>query len=164
MKSTLVIVLLVASLGANAFLWARVDRLEKAVPSEKAESPADYPLGENMGYLQRYADKLWYAGTAGNWELAKFYHGEIEETADDIVHAHVTKEGVDVSKLLGATLPSVLEPLGQAVAARDAGQFRARYEAMVTACNTCHGAAKHGFIQVAVPSGQPSYWNQRFAP
>lgn len=164
MKPTLVIVLLVLSLGANAYLWLRVDRLEKAALGEKAEAPVDYPLGENMGYMQRYADKLWYAGAAGNWALAKFYQGEIVETADDIMHANVTKEGVEVSKLMTATLPPVLQPLGQAIDAHDAAQFRDRYTAMVASCNACHGSARHAFIQVAIPSGQPTFWNQKFTP
>ena len=163
MKSTvLVVLLLLASLLANFLLGRRLATLETKVAALAA--PKSYPLGEMMGYLQRYTDKLWYAGTAGNWELAKFYHDEIAETADDIAAAHVVDEGVEISRQLSTMLPPALSGIGQAVSARDAALFRPRYEALVNTCNACHQESKHPFIHVAVPAGPPAHWNQRFAP
>jgi len=160
MKATVVVLLLALSLAANALLWRRVRALEQAADAARKS----YPLGEMMGYLQRYADKLWYAGTAGDWELAKFYRDEIGETADGIAAAQVVDEGVAVSQQLQTMLPPALAGVEQAVAARDGALFRTRYEAMVETCNACHQQAKHGFIRVAVPAGPPAHWNQRFAP
>lgn len=163
MKSIpVVIALLVASLAANLLLWRRVSALETKVAT--ATAPRSYPLGEMMGYLQRYADKLWFAGAAGNWDLAKFYRDEISETADDIAAAHVVDDGLAVSKLLAAQLPPAVDAVGQAIAAKDPAHFRARYEAMVNTCNACHVDAKHAFIHVAVPAGPPAHWNQSFVP
>jgi hypothetical protein len=153
--------LLFLSLLGNLLLWRRIDALEKRVAA--FPPPKGYPLGEMMGYIQRYADKLWYAGGAGNWELAKFYQDEIAETVEDIVAAQVVDEGVEVSRQLHALLPPALGAVGQAVTARDPALFRSRYESMVTTCNACHQATKHPFIQVAVPAGPPAHWNQRFA-
>jgi len=163
MKSFFVWALLLLSLASNLCLWRRV------VKSEETRSPvagevasADYPLGEQMGYLQRYADKLWFAGKRGDWELAKFYQGEITETAEDIAHAKVTKDGIAVSTLLESQLPPAVEALGHALDARDPVRFETRYRAMVESCNACHVAAEHSFIRVAVPSGPPAHWNQEF--
>lgn len=160
MKTTLVAVLLCAGLAANLLLWRRISALEFKPPAV----PKSYPLGEMMGYLQRYTDKLWFAGSAGNWELARFYHDEIAETAEDIAAAHVVDEGIEVSGQLGQMLPPALGKLAQAITAKDSALLGVRYHELVETCNACHAATKHAFIQVAIPAGPPAHWNQRFAP
>jgi len=163
MKTALtVIVLLAASLLANFLLWRRVSALETKVAT--ATAPKAYPLGEMMGYMQRYTDKLWYAGSNGNWELAKFYHDEIAETADDIAAAHVVDEDIEISGRLAILLPPAVDGIGRAVAAHDGAQFRSHYETLVNTCNACHQETKHAFIRVAEPAGPPAHWNQHFAP
>jgi len=159
MKAAFFFLLLALSFAANGVLWRRVNRLEKQLAAPAGE----YPLGENMGYMQRYAEKLWYAGEAGNWALAGFYRDEIAETQEGIVRAHVTADGIDVSRRLSAMLPPSVEAVGRAVAARDPAQFRQSYQAMVDTCNACHAASQHGFIRIAVPAGAPVHWNQSFA-
>jgi hypothetical protein len=161
MKSTLVVILLILSLGANAVLWYRFDHLQTAGPSD---APHDYPLGENMGYMQRYAEKLWYAGQAGNWDLAKYYHDEMQETAEDIAGAHVVKDEVQVSTTLNTMLPPVLKQLDAAITAKDQSGFRKQYQTVIETCNACHVAAKHPFIHIVEPSGPGSHWNQDFTP
>ncbi|HTZ20991.1 MAG TPA: hypothetical protein VMC06_08920 [Opitutaceae bacterium] len=161
MKTWPILLLLCLSLVANGLLWRRVGGLQRDVAA--LPPPRSFPLGEMMGYLQRYTDKLWYAGEAGNWDLAKFYHDEIAETADDIAAAHVVDKGVEVSHQLIVVLPPALDAVGQAVTARDPKLFRSRYEGMIAACNACHQIARHPFVQVAVPAGPPDHWNQRFA-
>ncbi|MBS0663374.1 MAG: hypothetical protein JSR48_08910 [Verrucomicrobia bacterium] len=159
MKTSILIVLLVLSISASGVLWRRVTALEKQLAAQSA----DYPLGEMMGYMQRYADKLWYAEEAGNWELAEFYRGEIAEIAEGISQAHVTKDGAEVSKMIGEMLPPAIEEVTKAVAARDSGQFRRSYQSMVTTCNGCHEATKHDFIRISIPAGSPLHWNQAFS-
>jgi hypothetical protein len=161
MKSTIIATLLVLSLGTNAVLWYRFDHLQTPGPSN---APHDYPLGENMGYMQRYAEKLWYAGQSGNWDLARYYHDEMQETAEDIAGAHVVKDAVQISTTLNTLLPPVLKQLDASIAARDQGAFRQAYQTVIKTCNACHVAAKHPFIRVEVPSGTGGHWNQDFAP
>lgn len=158
MKTAILTVLLVLSLAANGLLWRRVTTIEQRM----ADEAADYPLGEMMGYMQRYASKLWFAGEAENWDLAEFYRGEIAETEEAIADAHVTKDGIEVSRLIGTMLPPSIEAVTKAVAARDPAAFRASYRTMVNTCNACHRDAKHPFIQIAAPVGPPTYWNQHF--
>jgi len=139
----------------------RAGRLEARVAL--LEQPKLYPLGEQMGYLQRYVEKLYFAGQARNWELADFYAGEVGETADDIVGARVVKEGVEVSKLMAAILPPAERAVEDAVLAKDPPSFRTSYAALVNACNACHQAAKHGFMKITIPE-RPSVTNQSFGP
>ncbi len=157
MKTLLVLILLTAALAGDFVLWERVRALEATV-----NAPKDFPLGETMGYLQRYAEKIWLAGTDGNWDLADYYSGELGETADDVIQAHLTKEGVDVSKTMAIMLPPALSSVADAVKARNPALFRERYQALVGTCNACHQAAKHPFIQIAVPKGDGANWNQVF--
>ncbi len=159
MKTTLLVLLFVLSFAANGVLWHRVAVLEK----QSATPSSDYPVGEMMGYMQRYAEKLWFAGQAGNWDLAEFYRGEIAETEEAIGQAHVTKDGIEVSKLISTMFPPAIEAVNKAVAARDSAQFRQSYQTMVGTCNACHEASKHAFIQIATPAGAPTHWNQSFA-
>lgn len=161
MKSTVVALLLILSLATNAALWYRFAHLQTPGPSD---APHDYPLGENMGYMQRYAEKLWYAGQADNWDLARYYHDEMQETAEDIAGAHVVKDGVQVSTTLNTMLPPVLQELDAAIAARDRAKFQKQYQTVIETCNACHAAAKHPFIHIAVPAGNGSQWNQDFLP
>lgn len=160
MKTISIMILLVLSLTANALLWRSVSRLE----STAAAAREDYPLGETMGYLQRYADKVWFAGQAGNWPLARYYHDEMAETDDDVIHAKVIKDGAPVSDTLAAMLPSALAGVDQAIKARDQPLFRSRYTGMIQTCNACHDATHHPFIHITVPSGASDFWNQQFKP
>ena len=161
MKTILVVLLLCASLTANLLLLRRTDHLENKIAASLV--PKSYPLGEMMGYMQRYADKLWFAGDAGNWELAKFYHDEIAETAADIAAAHVVDEGIENSRQLQTMLPPAVTGVEQAITTRDNALFRARYETLLATCNTCHQETKHAFIRVALPAGPPVHWNQQFS-
>ena len=161
MKNALFVVAVVATvcLILNVLLWHRVSTLE----AQARASSQDFPLGETMGYLQRYADKAWYAGQAGNWKLARYYHDELAETAGGIVAAHVVKDGVPVSENMEEILPPALDALGKSITAQDAALFRDRYADMVTACNACHTSAKHPFVHITVPQAPPTEWNQDFS-
>ena len=159
--------MVLAMILAAIALWGavassrRVFRLEERVKA--LEQPKPYPLGEQMGYLQRYVEKLYFAGQAQNWELADFYAREVDETVEDIMSAKVVKEGVEVSKLMTTMLPPAEQGLQEAVQARDPALFQTRYEALVDTCNACHQEAKHGFMKITIPD-RPSVTNQSFAP
>jgi len=147
-----------AAAGAALRLAVRLEARVLAL-----ERPRPYPLGEQMGYLQRYVEKLYFAGRAQNWPLADFYVHEVEETADDIAAAKVTSEGVEVSRLLAGMLPPVVQSAAQAVQAKDPALFQTRYAVLVNTCNACHQEARHGFIKITVPE-RPSVTNQSFGP
>src|SRR5690625_6455832 len=49
-------------------------------------------FGDLMGGLQNHHNKLWFAGTNENWELADFALHEIEEIVEDIKMLHANRE------------------------------------------------------------------------
>ena len=159
--------MVLAMILAAIALWGavassrRVFLLEERVKT--LEQPKPYPLGEQMGYLQRYVEKLYFAGQAKNWDLADFYAHEVDETAEDIMSAKVVKEGVAVSKLMTTLLPPAEQGLQEAVQAQDPELFQTRYGALIDACNACHQEAKHGFMKITIPE-RPSVTNQAFTP
>ena len=155
------LIVAVFSLGIGVSALRRAGQLEARL--QALEQPKHFPLGEAMGYLQRYAEKLYFAGQAQNWELADFYLHEVTETSDDIIGANIADEGVEVSKLMATILPPAEKGLQEAVAAKDSGRFRTRYAALVAACNACHQDTKHGFMKITIPE-RPSVTNQSFAP
>ena len=130
-------------------------------PSDEEEHAVS--LGQHMAYFQRYADKLYFAGTASNWELADFYAHELEETTEAVEAAGYVEDGVEINSLLASLFTEPLENVEEAVDARDVEAFRSAYGGLVTACNTCHEAAEHGFVRIIVPE-QSAYPNQDFEP
>src|SRR5436853_5426089 len=69
-------------------------------PSGAASAPAEpYApgLGEMMSLQQMRHVKLWFAGDAGNWELAAYELDELGEGFDDIVKFHPTHKDSPVA-------------------------------------------------------------------
>jgi cytochrome c553 len=150
------VAIFVAGAALVVALSSRADRGGKT-------GPETYELAPAMGHMQRFAEKLYFAGQANNWPLADFYLHEIEESAEEIIQAGVVDEGVAVSSFLKAMLPPALAGVKEAVQKKDRQQFLSRYEGLVASCNACHQSTKHGFVRITVPR-QPTYQNQDFAP
>lgn len=119
-------------------------------------------MGEIMGATQMRHAKLWFAGRAGNWELARYELGEIREGLDDAVKYHPVFKGAPVSALLNKYTGVPLEALAQAVEKGDGAAFAAAFDRLTAACNACHEAAGHGYIVIKRPATQP-YGNQEFS-
>src|SRR5690625_5306750 len=49
-------------------------------------------FGDLMGGLQNHHNKLWFAGTNENWELADFALHELEEIVEDIKTIHADRK------------------------------------------------------------------------
>lgn len=126
-----------------------------------AEEP--YEVAVAMGRLQRYAEKLHFAGAAKNWPLAEFYRAEIQETAEEVARANVVDEGVAVSAFMRSMFLPNLAPVEEAVRMRNAEQFSAAYEKMLLSCNACHQTTQHPYLKIVVPR-QPTYENQDYRP
>src|SRR5262245_27566467 len=67
-------------------------------------------LGEMMSLQQMRHAKLWFAGQAGNWELASYELDEIGEGFDDVVKFHPTHKDAPVAPK-DAVPRMVTEPL-----------------------------------------------------
>ena len=159
---------LVLALMVALFFTAReLSRLESrlaALEAAKPPEPFRLGLGEVMGYQQRWVDKVGLAADASNWDAAAFYVGELQETADGIVAASVTRENQNISELVKTALVPSIDGVREAVEKKSAALFATRYAKLVGACNACHGATKVPFIHVTTADDARARWNQIFAP
>jgi hypothetical protein len=125
--------------------------------SPPAAKSADVPgLGEIMTLQQLRHIKLWFAGHAGNWPLADYEIGELNEGFEDV---DKLLGGGTVEKMVGAPL----KELQKAIDDKNGTAFAAAYDRLSAGCNACHHALDHAFIAIQRPTTLP-YSDQSFAP
>jgi len=122
-------------------------------------------LGEIMSLQQMRHTKLWLAGQAENWKLAAYEVDELGEGFDDVVRLHPAHKDSPVAPkdAIPKMVTPPLENLRHAIEKHDAAAFTAAYDALTTACNSCHEATNFGFNRVQRPATNP-YPNQVFDP
>ena len=122
-----------------------------------APAPAYAPgLGDFMtAYVQPHHIKLWYAASAGDWDLAAYEADELGETFDDVSTYAPTWKSVPVAKLVEAIFRPALKKVDAAVAAKNMADFKNAYDTLTAACNSCHVTAHHPFLQIGVPATNP---------
>ena len=124
----------------------QIDSLGKRIDSAYAPG-----LGEFMVSIQLHHAKLWFAGKNGNWELANFEVGEIQEDLDNI--QRYNKDRPEIKDL-----PMIFSPLDSirtAVAHQDAADFNRSFIFLTNTCNNCHQVTKHGFNKIKIPDTPP---------
>jgi hypothetical protein len=153
MRPTFAVVLGMALLGATA-----ANAQDSAKPATSQEdSTAGIPgLGEIMTLQQLRHIKLWFAGKAGNWPLADYEIGELNEGFDDV---NKLLGGDTVDKMVG----SPMKALQKIIDDKDRAAFPAAFDRLTAGCNSCHHTLDHGFIAIQRPTLLP-YSNQNFAP
>jgi hypothetical protein len=115
----------------------------------------EIPLIYHMSFISRYAQKLYFAGEAENWELADIYSHEIEEISADIVSRGEMHDGINISELMESMLLPQIEQLEEAIDSGDREMFMDRYSVMIQSCNSCHDASDYGAVKVTVPDVNP---------
>jgi len=161
------------SVGLFAFLFlgliwqtVKVSKLEKSLSQLSVDETVEpegphFSLGQAMGRIQLYANKLWFSGDAENWPLASFYVHELEETMEE-VKAHRREEGGQrVDKLIVDFGLQPLEEVETAVESKDVHAFRLSYENLITYCNACHVSTAKPYIRIKNPE-RPAFDNQIF--
>lgn len=116
-------------------------------------------FGEFMGSIQVHHEKLFFAGKAGNWELADFEMHEIGEAIDDL-KAYCTDRPET------AKLPMIVPPLDSvsaAISRKDSTAFFRHFTYLTRTCNNCHQVTDHGFNKIIQPT-RPPFSNQDFKP
>jgi hypothetical protein len=141
------------------------DAMMRAAPRAAKGHPAPYApgLGEIMSLQQMRHAKLWFAGSAGNWELAAYELDELKEGFDDVLSYAPVHDGVPLTPMVRTITGQNIPAIAKAIAVHDGGTFAAAFDALTAGCNACHQAARHGFIVIQRPTGLP-YTNQNFAP
>jgi hypothetical protein len=99
---------------------------------------------------------------AENHELTTFYFHEVQASADEIKENIPGYEGYDIAQLMGLFLDPTIEPVETALADRDWDKVRQRTIELVDACNSCHNATSHGFIEIT-PGFDNNPFNQDFS-
>ena len=109
-------------------------------------------------------NKLYYAGTAKNWELADFELRELRSAFRRIMNTIPVYRDRDVEETVGAVLAPHLDDTASAIAAGDPAHFAKAYEELTAACNACHTYLEHPFLVIKVPSTRSAsaYPNQNF--
>jgi cytochrome c553 len=123
---------------------------------EPAEATAPIGYGTVMADVARRFELFGRAATAARFALADYQLGEIaEQFEESLAHAAPPREGHPevLPALAHAFLATNLPDLRRALAARDHTQVAAAFERTATACNGCHQASGHGFIEVPRVAG-----------
>ena len=131
---------------------------EKPGAAMKAYSPG---LGEIMALQQMRHSKLWFAGRAGNWELAGYELDELKEGFEDVAKLFPTVNDVSLPQAISAITAVQLPDLGMSISARDRARFAVAFDKMTATCNACHQSTRHAFIVIQRPTALP-YTNQSF--
>ncbi|HEX7478750.1 MAG TPA: hypothetical protein VF331_13160 [Polyangiales bacterium] len=120
-------------------------------------APARVAYGSVMADVARRFELLGRAASARRYELADYELGELgEQFQDALPHAAPPKEGhPDVlPRLAEAFLRTNLADLARALAAREPAGVTSAFERTATACNECHHASGHPFIEVPTTPGR----------
>lgn len=140
----------------------------------KVESPAGGQsakiaapeLGQQMLELQIRHNRLWWAGEAGNWNLAYYMVSELGEALRDIEATNGDAPELQPQKL-SEVMPRIMNPaiqtVQQALAQRKKVAFRQAYDKLSAACTACHKEAGVDFLQLQRPK-TPLLDNLRYAP
>ncbi len=159
-RSTLISV--IALLGVFA-LFVRQSELRKEVDKSQeprtglsirpaATAPAAVEVAHHMARIQQHAEKLWWAGQAGNLELAKFYRHEIKEEMEVVADGNVVDDGVPVSDHIKVYGIRAIDALKEQLASERLKDFGNRYDALILACNSCHRISGHPELRMRIPS------------
>lgn len=168
MNSRFPLIAAVVACAAVFFLMVKVQRLERQLKPHPAATVTAAPAGgfevaPYMGRIQTYANKLWSAGKSGNLPLADFYRHEIKEQMEEIAHAGVLDDGIDVSGKMEAYGLRTIEAMKQELKAGGLKDFDGQFHSLINTCNTCHVECNKPFLVVKVPT-YTRYDDQDFTP
>jgi hypothetical protein len=127
-----------------------IKEVETAEKAHKEEEAKEFPIGEYMGKLQYYAHKAGMAGKYQNWDLAKFYIHELEETVEFLVDKKIVDEGQDISKLLTSITP-LIQQLETNAKEQNVVEFPKTYQTLLRNCNNCHISVNKPYIVIEIP-------------
>jgi hypothetical protein len=142
-----------AVLVASALFAAGFTAKAEDSPASTGDVPG---LGEIMTLQQLRHIKLWFAGRAGNWPLADYEVGELNEGFEDVAKL---LGGDTVDKMVGAPIKA----MQKAVDEKNRAAFMSAYDSLSAGCNNCHRALDHAFIAIQRPAALP-YSDQKFTP
>ncbi len=135
-----------------AITWLALIAMFVFVQTKFSGDEDHFELSIPMGRMQAFMDKLYFSGKNENWELASFYLHELEEQAEEIVHADVIEDDFQASDLRESLFIPQIESLKATVSAKSGNAFLREYDTLVSRCNKCHVATNHGFLRITTPT------------
>ena len=136
----------------NKDLQSQIDSLQSQI--NHSYKPG---LGEFMSMIQVHHEKLWFAGTAQNWQLADFEIHEIMEAVDDIKTYASDRPEVKNMVMLQPAIDSVNNSIQQ----KDVAVFKRNFLTLTNTCNDCHKSVDYNFNKIKIPN-TPPFSNQVF--
>ncbi|HTJ81492.1 MAG TPA: cytochrome c [Polyangiaceae bacterium] len=161
-RAACVVTLASVTLAAGCMAPARDDPSPK--PTSAAASPPPVSYGDAMANVARRFELVGKAASGGRFELASFEADEIGEVFEGTLpHAEPPKEGHPevLPETAKAFLQTNVPDLERALESKDQSAIKAAFERTANACNGCHQASGHGFIEIptvpghAVPNTDP---------
>lgn len=141
-----------------AALKAEIARLGQRIPVPE--------LGQQMLELQIRHDRLWWAGDAGNWNLAYYMVSELGETLRGIEQTNGDAIELQPQKLADL-MPAIMDPairaVQEALAKKDKAAFASAFDRLSASCNACHATAGVEFLHIQRPK-TPLLDNLRYEP
>ncbi len=136
--------------GVTAGAYAASDWL-KGSTEEKLKSLAEIQPGLGtvmIEYGNRYTN-AYYAAKGGNWDLAAY---QIKEAREIQEVGETTRP--PRAQALKAFEKNYLDPLEEAIKAKDFKKFDVAFKAGIQGCNGCHAGQGFPFIKYQLPKGQ----------
>jgi hypothetical protein len=96
--------------------------------------------------------RLYYAGTAKNWELAAAEMKDLRQSFDRLGQVIPNYLGNDVNAAVKSLIAPQMGEVDAAIASADPKRFSGAYGHLTTACNACHTYMEHPFIIIKAPS------------
>ena len=129
------------------------DRLQHEIADLQSKLDSAYRpgLGEFMLGIQTHHAKLWFAGQAGNWKLADFEIGEIEEAIASIKQYNSDRPEVKSIAIIAPAIDSVKDAIQQ----KNAVLFKSGFVLLTNSCNNCHRTTNHEFNVIKTPDSPP---------
>jgi hypothetical protein len=154
----------VGPLLALVFATAAIQGPASAPDRPVKSAPAYLPtIGDITGQTQLRHFKLWFAGSLGNWDPARYEARQIVDSLDTAAKFDQTVGDAPFAQPVREGCAPPLADIGKAIAARSRTDFERAFERLKVACNACHGAAHVGFVKIRIPTSSP-FSNQSRPP
>ncbi len=128
---------------------------------------AEVSFGSVMADVSRRFELLGRASSAGRFELADYQLHELEEVFEEsLPRAILPREGHPevLPGMLSSFAKSSLPDLKAALESKDPARVADAFKRTATACNACHRASGHGFIEVPLETGRSIPNTDRVTP
>ena len=154
--------LMVAFVGA-ALVVASIANGQSG-PRQTGSTNAPYmSLADIMSLTQWRHRKLAYAGIVGNWPLAGYEWGQLQQSFSAAAQLYPVFKDIPLAQLIKDESEPPLAEVGKAIEKKNMADAKQGFRKLTNACNNCHRRAGVGFIVMRVPTSSP-FSNQLFPP